>query len=509
MLVGMICGVTLASVLTLICPAVATSQDPSTLVSTHDPSPITPHGFIPLVAAMHVHTSASTGSLSPEQVVEQAEKLGLDAVLLSDNFVLRYEYGMFPLRGVLRKNVSLPSLLEYGVERYLAELAAVQARHQRVLVIPGIEVAPHYYWTGSLMNRKLTMHNAQKNLLVFGLAQPEDYAVLPVAGNSSSYHYGWTSALSLTPALLFAPAVWLWRRRSDRARLAGMVPALVLAGLGLLLLLNASPFGQPVFSIYDSGVGYSPYQALIDTVLERGGTVVWSMPEARDFHVHDYGPLGAVTIKTNPHPEALLFTTDYTAFGGVYEDMRPATRPGGTWDQVIGLYLNGHRARPAFATGEIAFHGPGEDTKRLDRVLTVFWVRERTAAGLAEAMRAGRMYGVEQYRKEFGLRLEAFHVECERGTRGAGPGETLDPQGARDLTVHLSVSATDHQAHPIKVTIIRSGEVVARLTGDTPFDHRFLDERAPADERLAYRAEIRGDGEILSNPIFVRPASKT
>ena len=253
-------------------------------------------------------------------------------------------------------------------------------------------------------------------------------------------------------------------------------------------------------------MGYRPYQELIDTVLERGGTVVWSMPEAHDFHEYAYGPLGQVTIKTNPHPEALLFTTGYTAFGGVYEDTRPATRPGGIWDQVIGLYLNGHRANPPYATGELAFHGPGHDTKTLDRVLTVFWVRERTVAGLAEAMRAGRMYGVEQYKKEFGLRLEAFRVECENGTRGAGSGETLDPQGARDLTVHLSVSATDNGAHPIKVTIIRSGEVVARLTGETPFDQRFLDEHIPADERIAYRVVIRGDGEILSNPIFVRPA---
>jgi hypothetical protein len=461
----------------------------------------------PLVAAVHVHTSVSTGSLSPEQVVEQAEKLGLDAVLLSDNFVLRYEYGMFPLRGVFRKTVSLPSLLEHGVERYLAELAAVQARHQRVLLIPGIEVAPHYHWTGSLVDRNLTMHNAQKNLLVFGLVQPEDYAALPVAGNSSSYRYSWTSALSLTPGLLFVPAVWLWRRRSYRTRLVGVVPALVLAGLALLLLLNASPFGQPVFGIYESGLGYRPYQALIDTVLERGGTVVWSMPEAHDFHVYAYGPLGQVTIKTNPHPEALLFTTGYTAFGGLYEDTRPATRPGGIWDQVIGLYLNGHRANPPYATGELAFHGPGHDTKALDRVLTVFWVRERTAAGVTEAMRAGRMYGVEQYRKEFGLRLESFRVECQGGSRGAGPGDTLDPQGAQDLTVHLSVSATDHGAHPIKVTIIRSGQVVARLVGETPFDHRFVDERVLSNERMAYRVEIRGDGEILSNPIFVRPST--
>jgi len=115
------------------------------------------------------------------------------------------------------------------------------------------------------------------------------------------------------------------------------------------------------------------------------------------------------------------------------------------------------------------------------------------------------MYGVEQYRKEFGLRLESFRVECQGGTRWARSGDTLDPQGARDLTVHVSVSATDRGAHPIKVTIIRSGEVVARLAGETPFDHRFVDERVLANERIAYRVEIRGDGEILSNPIFVKP----
>jgi hypothetical protein len=71
----------------------------------------------------------------------------------------------------------------------------------------------------------------------------------------------------------------------------------------------------------------------------------------------------------------------------------------------------------------------------------------------------------------------------------------------------VSVSATDRGAHPIKVTIIRSGQVVARLAGETPFDHRFVDERVLSDERIAYRVEIRGDGEILSNPIFVKPSA--
>src|SRR2546427_2069768 len=70
---------------------------------------------------------------------------GVQTVCSSD--LLQYEYGIWPLRGVFRRTVVLPSVLEHGVGQYLAEIAAVQARHQGVLLIPGIEVAPHYYWT--------------------------------------------------------------------------------------------------------------------------------------------------------------------------------------------------------------------------------------------------------------------------------------------------------------------------------------------------------------------------
>ena len=71
--------------------------------------------FRPLVAALHVHSTVSTGALSLDQLAERAESFGLDAVLLSENFVLRYEYGLFPLRGVLRRAVTFPSALDYGI----------------------------------------------------------------------------------------------------------------------------------------------------------------------------------------------------------------------------------------------------------------------------------------------------------------------------------------------------------------------------------------------------------
>ena len=73
------------------------------------------------------------------------------------------------------------------------------------------------------------------------------------------------------------------------------------------------------------------------------------------------------------------------------------------------------------------------------------------------------------------------------------------------LQLNVSVSATDGQAHPISVTIVRSGEAVAELKGETPFHHTHSDAAGTPGEAAYYRVIIRGEGEILSNPIFVVP----
>jgi hypothetical protein len=472
-------------------------------------------GVQPIVAAFHVHSTASTGGLTLDQLAARAEQLGLDAIILSDNFSLRFEYGLFPLRGVLRHVVSIPSVNGAGVKSFLTAVAEAQARHPQVLLVPGFEVTPYYHWTGSLPGQDLTLHDSQKNLLVLGLPQAEDYAALPVTSNPASYRYEAATLLNLTPVALTVPAVWLWRRRSARSTRIGMVtyttrrrrPVLAIVFLALAggLLVNAWPFGQPVFSAYQEGLGYQPYQAFIDAVTARGGVAIWSMPEARDFNVYSFGLLGKVTVKTDPYPEALAFTRQYTGFGGVYQDNHTVTQPGGIWDQVLGLYVAGQRGRPPFVFGEIAFHGPGHDRLELSQIVNVLWVRERTVDSVIEAIRTGRLYPVSQPHKEFGLRLDRFRVECEGGARGADSGETLDPEGARDLTVRVAVSTLDQGRHQIAVSIVRSGQIIARTTGETPFEQDFLDARVPAGEWGIYRVEVRGDGEILSNPIFVGP----
>ena len=43
-----------------------------------------------LLATVHVHSTASTGELTVEALAERAEQLGLDVLVLTDNFSLRY-----------------------------------------------------------------------------------------------------------------------------------------------------------------------------------------------------------------------------------------------------------------------------------------------------------------------------------------------------------------------------------------------------------------------------------
>ncbi|NJN70157.1 MAG: hypothetical protein HC801_07690 [Nitrospira sp.] len=105
--------------------------------------------------------------------------------------------------------------------------------------------------------------------------------------------------------------------------------------MGLGLTVNAWPIKMPMYDSYDANVGYRPYQDLIDKAVERGALVFWSMTEARDFSQHSFGPLGTVTIKTEPHPEALVLTRDYTGFGGLYQDVRRVVAPGSVWDQLL------------------------------------------------------------------------------------------------------------------------------------------------------------------------------
>jgi len=99
------------------------------------------------------------------------------------------EYGLFPLENVLRKKVEINSINKEGAKKYLNAIRDVQQMHPDMIIIPGSETSPFYYWTGSYFKGNLTAHNAEKRFLTIGMEKPDDYKDLPIIHNGFSIHY--------------------------------------------------------------------------------------------------------------------------------------------------------------------------------------------------------------------------------------------------------------------------------------------------------------------------------
>jgi len=469
--------------------------------------------YWPIPTALHVHSTWSSGSLALEDLAALARARGIEAVFLTDNHVQRFEYGLSPLRALLRYRVEYPSVLSNGPEAFLRAVESVNARRKDVLLVPGVEVVPQYFWTGSLLDGSLTMWNAQKNLLALGLYGPEDYWELPVVGNNAAAPWSLWSLWLLSPALLAIPGIWLLRstrRRviqlrhfrvvERRRRTFPGVLCLLAAGV---LLANNYPFRRAAVSAYDSTAGLGPYQDVIDFVAARRGLSIWSLPEARDQQVVTVHGMRA-TIRTDPYPGDLLRTDRFTAFAGLYEDTATFTEPGRGWDQLLLEYLHGRRGAPAWAVGEAAYHYEGQAGKRLGDVQTVVLAERKDASSLVAALRAGRAYCRLRTDDE-NLALVHFQVvsssaePAEAGSRvAARPGDRPE--------VYAVIESVTGRRLPIEIRLVRSGSVVQTLRGETPVTLRWTESPLAADASLYYRLEARGPVglRLLSNPIFVR-----
>lgn len=460
-----------------------------------------------LPAILHAHSDLSTGDFPLEDLVRLAERQEIEALLLSDNYLLRVEYGLPPFRALTRVAAEAPSVLGLGIERYLARVDEVRRRHRRVLIVPGVEVVPHYRWTGSPLGLNLTLHDSQKNLLVFGVTDPALLARLPVIGNRSEPIYTWQSGLDALPGLLVLPGlVLLLRRRAHRRRLGPTVVIVrrrawlaggLLVGLGALALVRGWPFTVDRYPPWGD-YGIEPHQALIDHVEGLGGAAVWSFPEAVDSGDRNLGPL-RVTWHTQPYSDDLLRTARYTAFGGLYEQAVRVVDPGGLWDRLLTQYAGGERSRPAWAVGESGFHGFTAG-KRVGTVQTVFLVEERSEAGVLAALRNGRLYALQRT-PEAGLVLADYSVAAAGAV--ARSGDRLPVAAGTPLEVGVAVEAGAGATLPVRVSLVRNGAVVEAWAGQTPFRAVY---REPADGApTVFRVDVRSTPphRLLSSPIFV------
>jgi hypothetical protein len=460
-----------------------------------------------LPVALHVHSTLSTGDRTLDELGKIARAEGLGGLLLAENYLLRIEYGLAPFRALTRMAHEERSFLTSGAGGFLARVAEARRAYPDVLFVPGVEVAPHYYWTGGPLGLAMMLHNTQKNILVFGVTDPVALRSLPAIGNPSVRRYAWRSLLDAVPVLLIAPGIALFfvkrvrRQRLGRAivivrrRPWALGGALVL--IGTVALVRGWPFTVDAYPPY-ADFGVAPHQDLIDHVDRLGGATVWSFPEAWDEGRRAVGPV-TVSWRTDPHPDDLLKTFRYTAFGVIYEQQTRFEQPGGRWDRLLVEYAAGERSRAAWGIGESGFHGTAGG-KRLGAIQTILLVREKSEPAVLDALKHGRLYALQRS-PQASLVLTDWSVLA--GDAAAVSGETVRVVEGSAVEVRIAVDAVGSGADNLKVTLLRNGTVLNGWSGETSVraTHRETFDGHPLVFRIEARA--RAPHRLVSNPLFV------
>jgi len=457
---------------------------------------------IQLPGAVHVHTRFSSGKYTIEELVVMAKQKGIDVLVLTDHDLVAMEYGLFPFRNIIKKRKERKSILKLGPEQYLASIRKINSDQNDVLVIPGAQSSPFYYWTGSFFNKNLTANDYRKELLLVGMDDPEDYRNLPLLHRGFSTRY-LKNRLPRVLLLLgaFIVAVYLIFQKGV-FRASGVLIGL----LSVAFIIDANPFRSSRFDPYHGTQGIAPYQELIDYVRARNGLVFWAHPEST--YSKNGKQLGPISLMTKPYPDALIESVNYTGFSALYGDWITATAPGNHWDQALSAYCNGSRAHPVWGIAGLDFHQGknGGGVVDLDTFQTVFLVQDKTAKAVLKALATGKTYAVRKGRNSR-LLLEQFQITDKNGIVVAKMGD--DVKVAGPVTVQGKITSSDKGGHPMEMALIKGGKPVHSFTGPCPLVFRFVDNEGRIGKTF-FRLTARGKetGTLLSNPIFVEVVSE-
>lgn len=456
--------------------------------------------------AADVKSRFSSGCSSVQELMTQAEFKKLDGLLFSDYARRSIQYGLPYLERVAKTKFEGPSVLDSGPAAYLSEISQNDRVDDTVVLMPGVEVAPIYYWTGDSVGQERVAHNWDKHLWIVGLPDTVAYEQLPILNSGFTTRH-WRQNIVAFSIFSVAALIGLLFCVSRRWRFRGT--SLIFTVAMTLLAANHHPFNSSPFDPYQGDPGVQPYQDLIDYADSKGAMVFWShleTPVAKRMK----NSLVSFTAKTDAHPNDLLLTRHYTGFQAVNESHVTAVDPGREWDQVLQEYLDGQREKPVWGYGSNNFHCEGKAS--LGGVRTVVLAKSKDRAAVMEALRAGRMYGVKQGERQKRLSLDKFELtEPATGNR-AIMGEGLNTAQAPQINIQLSM--TDGSAARVKIILIRNGKIVRKAVLPLPVEDVWEDASVDRVQPAYYRLLVEADdfNRLVSNPIFLNigaPLEKT
>ena len=456
-----------------------------------------PEEYIHMAGLFDLRTDFTDGEHTLDEVVQMAKERGYKALFLNEHDVQSLEYGIWPLRNILKIKVSRPSILKNGALRYLQKIREISIRYPEMILVPGSESSPFYYWSGSLIKQNLTACDYERHLLVVNLNRAEDYEGLPVIHNPYILKVPLSRYLiGLAVLAFFLLSSWLLVRKRGLFRLFGII----LAVLGSLLTLNEFAFKKSYYDPYKGDYGIAPFQELIDYVNSRGGMVFWNHPETASGQ----GPLGPIQKQTLPYPQILAESTQYTGFAALYGDSITLTDPGGLWDDILLAYCSGQRKKPIWGISSADFHKDGHAGEKLGNFPTIFLVKNQTKQDMLDALKRGRFYAYRGNVDLNRMELKEFFIQDQDTTEKAVLGEEI--QLNKHPKIHILISSPMAEDKiSVKVKLIRNGMLLEEFSGITPLKIEFLDRSLTPGGKSYYRLEANGENEriLISNPIFV------
>jgi len=448
--------------------------------------------YLQVIGVIDTRTTYSDGIYDVIRLARLANERGIEVLFLNDHDRLVMEYGVFPFRNIFKKRMELNSINRRGAENYLHAVRKAAEKYPDMILIPGSESVPFYYWEGSLLSKNLTARDHEKRLLTIGMEKPEDYGGLPVIHNGFSARY-LSHFLPRTLLLFIAFILGLFLIKGKGFfRVSGIIVSAVC----VLGMIDAHPFRSSPFSQYDGNQGIAPYQLLIDYVNSKDGFTFWNYPETRSG-IRKQDP---VFLHTAPYPDVLEATRGYTGFAAVYGDSITATEPGNQWDRVLLAYCAGKRQRPVWGIATADFHKDGESGQKLGDFPTVFLVHRKTKADILAALKAGRMYASQtNYPQQ--ILLKEFTVAGGEGDQATLGGEIALKGYPK---IHISLAFKKPVENQVKVRLIRSGKLIESFSGTLPMEIDYEDRYTRPGEKIYYRMDVTGHGILISNPVFVK-----
>ncbi len=484
-------------------------------------------GYILLQTGLHFDSKVSGGQYSLPELANIIIRNGLDVGIITDHDNMKVSYGLRPFDDFLKFSIKENSIATYDATKYIREIIALDEMYPELVLVPGIEAVPYYHWEGSPMLENLTLKNWHTHLLVFGFEDPKIFKNLPSIENRLGYkkptgkifkyiteNFAYFALIGLYALLFLVSLLLIIRKKHGMVDIARIKHhhhryrfsffALIATSLFGLILYTQYPFLPLQYTQYDPETGSGPYQVLIDYVNQNNGLVFWAHPEVSHQEKRQINiPLMSQTINisTDAYPQRLLETQNYTGFAVFWEGMKVIGKPGGLWDMALKEYCDNLRQKPVWAVGELDF----EESNVLTNVretLTFLFAKERSRAGVYEAMRAGRMYTTRGFMGDK-IAVDDFSVWDMHSNRSAFIGETLT-NAQRPVVIHVRIRALTNLGRPETIMLYRGTELIKKFRLETVLDEWYVDETPLKDKKYYYR--IFG-GEtwptLAINPIFV------